>query len=262
VKPLAQGYASELITLDERMVAIGRPAIAMPQILKSPAVAMHRAALEAWENANPDAAREWALLNAEYADVETRLEALKFEEAKQVFTFERLLRLGCPRRCVDAVRSPRAEPALKKARDFSYDAAWSLVLLGGPGTGKSTAATWLCFQYTTRQNARRVQWVDASTASQRQLYGEEADVRRAIARKTDILVIDDVLTDGRLKLNPAWLAWLEDVLGSRADNSLKTIVTSNASKAELESRLTPRLVDRLRMGMWFGTGDESMRGQS
>lgn len=274
---LSQGYHPDLIALDEQMVRCGRPPppvqawLALkPKNLHGKdawvaALAAWRVALEAWEQANPELAREWAECNAAYAQREEELERQKWEAAQELYTFEHLTRLGAPRECVDAVRNPQETNALKYAREFWSISAWCMTLLGGPGSGKTTAATWLALQYTERTPRQRVVWVRAVAESAKPLFGAEAEVRKQQCRSADVLVVDDALVsaskkaDGSYPDNPAWRQWLEDVLDARWGNHRKTIITSNASGDEFKARLGVRLMDRLGTGMRFNLGAESMR---
>lgn len=275
--PLANGYHPDLIALDEQMVRCGRP--------PPPAVAWLRAAggrlnskpawdaacrewereLAVWEAEHPELAREWAECNQAYKEREEELEREKWGQANELYTFEHLKRMGAPAECVDAVRNPKDTPALVKARDFWGSTAWCLTLLGVPDSGKTTAATWLALQYTTREPKMRVQWVRAVAESAKQLYGAEAEVRRQLCRACHVLIIDDALVsaakkpDGTYPDNPAWRQWLEDVLDARWGNNRKTVITSNASGSEFADRMGARLMSRLASGMRLSVASESMR---
>lgn len=274
---LAQGYHPDLVALDEQMLRCGRPPPPVVAWLAAGVSHLHgkeawdvaclkwRESLERWERANPEAAREWAECNSAYARREDELLALKFGEASELYTSGHLMRLGAPTQCIDAVRKPLDKPALQAARQFWGTSAWCLTLLGGPGTGKTTAATWLALQYTSRRPRQRVQWVRAVAESAKPLYGAEAEVRKRECRTCDVLVVDDALVsaakkpDGTYPDNPAWRQWLEDVLDARWGNGLKTVVTSNAVLIEFRARMGARLMDRLDVGHIFGVGTESMR---
>lgn len=276
---LAPGYHPDLIVLDEQMVRCNRPPPPVVAHLRAiggrlnnkpawdAAAAQWHRELAAWEAEHPELATEWAECNAAYKEREEELEREKWQQASGVYTFEHLKRLGAPETCVETIRSttPQDTSALCKARDFWRSNAWCLTLLGGVGSGKTTAATWLALQYTTREPRQRVVWVRAVAESARPLYGAEAEVRKRECRVCDVLVLDDVLVsavkkpDGTYPDNPAWRQWLEDVLDARWGNNRKTVITSNATGKEFIERMGVRLMDRISTGMRLSAGTESMR---
>lgn len=268
--PLAPGYAPQLVKLDEQMVALGRPLppvmrlVSMLEKGKRPglekwnqACAKWKAELAAWEEKNPEAAIRWHELDIEYAEAEERIEAAKWADATTEYVFERMARLGVPRECIEAVRRPKDTVAVQCARDWFLSGDWCLVLFGGFGTGKTTAAAFQAHQMLGRNYS--LQWVRAVAASKGQHFGVAGEVSAYRARSAGLLVVDDIGADHE---NAGWKGWLEDVLDSRWGNKKRTIITVNTlTLEEFSARMGARLGDRLRTGRTFDCGTGSMRGR-
>jgi chromosomal replication initiation ATPase DnaA len=245
---LASGYHPELVALDERMVRLGRPPAPVVSWLsgglKGDIRERHKAwrqQVARWERANPDAARQWHELDAEYTTAE--------------YLYERLERLGCPKECIEVVRKPRDTVAIECARDWFNSGDWCLVLFGGYGVGKTSAAAWIAHQMLTRNFSAR--WVRAPAASRNTVFGAEAAVQAEQARKAGVLIIDDIGADFE---NAGWKSWLEDVLDSRWGNNKRTVITVNTlTMDEFSARMGARLGDRLRTGRVYDCGQGSMR---
>jgi hypothetical protein len=260
------GYSDKLIAIDDEMVALGRPP---PPVvswlsggLKGDLKARHeqwRRQVEAWEEANPDAAVTWLELRERYVTQEQLERKLLYDEDQ--WNYEQLRYFGCPDLVVSALRSQMREtPSWKVARDWMLDTAWSLLLIGNTGCGKSVAAGWAAHQKLMRNFG--VRWVDCPQQCERPMYGTEAELQRFHCRTTQVLVIDDLGGGRRERASEPWLAWLDDVLGSRANDGRKTIVTTNRTPDELKAWLGERLVDRLRAGMVHSSAETSLRGRA
>ncbi len=268
------GYHPELEALDVKMRACGRPSPpaadwlrfkgGMPAGTKGIAAFQHattqwKAELVAWEKANPEAAVEYALLDQEYIAAEDRLEGHKWDHkrAQEHYLPERLRRLGVPSECVHGAATPKETKALARAREWYPFPSWCLVLFGGFGTGKTTAAAWCAMEWLRR--SKRVQWVRAPQASRLSLFGAEANVFADLCRASDALVLDDLGADFA---TDAWRQWLEDILDARWGNKRKTLITvNNLSEEAFRARVGARLLDRFRDGDIFDCGRGSMRGQ-
>lgn len=265
IRPLAPGYSPKLIELDAQMVALGRP---LPPVVSwirgglkgdfNARTAAWRKQVEAWEVANPMSAVQWAELKAQCEAEEERLDAAKWSEA--AWRFELMQRLGFPPRAVELCRAElRDTEMFTAARDWMRDGlTWSVVLTGGPGCGKTVAATWAAHQLLSRNF--RPFWVSCPRMSESNFYDTEGELRRFRARNAGVLVLDD-LGEGRRELeSKPWAAWLDDVLTERHAQRRKTIITTNRTAAELRAFLGERIRDRLNEGHVASTKEKSMRG--
>lgn len=260
------GYPDKLIAIDDEMVALARPPPPVVSWISgglkgdiTARTAQWRTQVDAWEEANPAAAVRWAELRAQYAAEEERAEELK--HPKDAWTYELLARLGCPRENLEVIqRSFNDNQSMRAASDWMRDGTmWSLVLQGGNGCGKSSAAAWVAHQLLMRNF--RPAWVDCVKQCEAPMYGVEAEHRRFVCRTAQTLVLDDLGGGKRERVSEFWLAWLDDVVGNRANERRKTIITTNRSADELKAWLGERLVDRLRAGTVHSSSEKSMRGQ-
>lgn len=261
------GYPESLLRIDDEMRKLGRPVPPVVSWLsrnlrgKNPneAQAAWRREVEAWEEANPETAVQWLELRSQYAAEEERLEQLKYNP--DAWTYALLSRLGCPQENLDVIRGHFRDTQSMAAaqRWLQNGTVWSLVLIGGHGCGKSSAAAWLAHQLLMR--SYRPAWVDCAKQSQAPMYGVEAEHRRFLCRNAGVLVLDELGSKRQLEREHGpWLAWLDDVLGSRANERRKTIVTTNRTPDELGPWIGERLIDRLRAGDVHSSDEPSMRG--
>lgn len=276
------GYSDRLIAIDDEMAALGRPPPPVVSWISrdtSKAHAQHirnkpdecpcawclecrgwRKQLEAWEETNPESAIKWHELRERYITQER--DELKARYSQDAWNYVLLDQLGVPETNLDLIRRKFDDNgSMRAARDWMVDVrAWCLVLIGGTGCGKSTAAAWAAHQRLMRNFG--VQWVDCVKQCEAPMYGVAAEHRRWQCRTTHTLVLDDLGSGRRERESDFWLAWLDDVIGSRANDNKRTIVTTNRTVAELGAWLGPRLVDRLNAGTIVSTSEKSMRGQS
>src|SRR5690606_33837688 len=169
---------------------------------------------------------------------------------------------GCPSRFVDAIRSEnlRDTASLRVARDWMLDMPWALTLIGGTGCGKSVAAAWAAHQKLMRNFG--VVWVDCAKQAEAPMYGMEADLYRHKCQTAHVVVLDDLATPAQFaRKEGPWLAWLDGIIGARANDGRKTIITTNRPTHELSGWLGARLFDRLRDGTIHSTREPSLRGQ-
>jgi DNA replication protein DnaC len=265
------GYSDKLIAIDDEMSALGRPP---PPVvswisggLKGDITARSvawRAQVEQWEEAHPQDAIRWAELRAQYIAQDELEEKLKHGD--DAWSYVLLERLGVPRENLDVIRRKFDDKqSMRAANDWMRDGvAWGLVLIGGNGCGKSSAAAWAAHQLLMRNF--RPAWVDCPRQSEASMYGVEAEHRRWTCRNAAALVLDDLGGGKREREtkpgepNHLWLAWLDDVLGARANDRKKTIITTNRSVDELAPWLGARLTDRLRAAVVHSSNEKSMRG--
>lgn len=263
---MINGYSDKLIALDDEMLALGRPLPPAVSWLSggrkgdfNAQTAAWRKQVEAWEESNAENAIKWHELRQQYITEERAEMKLKYEP--DAWNYVLLEQLGVPATNLDLIRRNFDDNvSMKAARDWMLDPqSWCLVLIGGTGCGKSTAAAWTAHQRMMRNFG--VQWVDCVKQCERPMYGIEAEHRRWQCRTAQTLVLDDLGSGRRERESQFWLAWLDDVVGSRANDAKRTVVTTNRTVAELSAWLGPRLVDRLNAGTIVSTNEKSMRGK-
>lgn len=267
LRPLAPGYSPRQIAIDNEMVALGRPPPPVVAILRDfkgltglPAKhAEWRARVDAWEQSNPEASIRWHELYAEAEQERERLDSEKFTD--DAWRFELMQRVGFPPAAVELCRAElRDTKAFVSARDWCASGIrWSLVLTGGPGCGKTVAATWAAHQLFTR--GFRPLFMSCPRLSESNLYDVAGEVGRFRARNAPVLVLDDLGEGKREQKSEPWNAWLDEVLTERHAKNRRTVITTNRTADELSKWLGARLWDRLREGVVFSTNEASMRGQ-
>lgn len=212
----------------------------------------------AWEERNPELAARWAGIGAK----EQRLEQLR----KDVFSLQ-----GARQRREDALGvladSPRilarVEAGLEDTESTAvfeeWEAApksWCLLIMGGVGCGKSTAAGNHAFRQALLGGSLP-RWVRAVEASRLSGFGADALARFDAWRECSLLVIDDMGTE---MLTPTWQQALDDILDYRYQHSLRTVLPTNLTAVEFKARYGARISDRIREeGMIREVAGKSMR---
>lgn len=254
----------------ERLCA-GRPGIVLtqrhertkfgkPELLDVASLARTQARRVEWEK-TPEAVAS----KPRRDEIRRRIEALEWQQlddarlaAYLASASPRLLMAGVPKKVLETLAAPTPTPALDKARPWWSSDSWALVMSGGVGTGKTTAAGWLASQCITAGTGRDwLVWIRCSEASRRALFGEDAEKQARSARRCSLLVLDDIGTEFN---GDGWRNWLGDVLDERYSQGRKTVLTTNLGPEDFRARLGERLVDRLREGgKGVASGTESMR---
>lgn len=161
--------------------------------------------------------------------------------------------LGSVPRVVAAIEAGlQPNEALNAVQAFNKKppGVWCLLLAGVVGTGKSTAAGALAYDFA--QRGYRISWLRAGEAA-RSLFGEEADRRFTLWRTAKLLVIDDLGTE---MLTSAWQQSIGELLDYRWQHSLRTIITTNMSPEVFKERYGSRLALRIGGdGMVFTLGE-------
>lgn len=267
LKPLAQGYTQRQVAIDAEMVTLGRPALSSRELFKTlldpKALHAHRAVVEAWEYANPEAAARWLELRADARAEDERLYAETY--GAEAYARERMRRAGFDEQLIARATGKeglRDSACFTAARDWAIDGTqWSLTFIGPPGCGKSQASTWAAFQLLTR-NGFVPRCVPCRRASEAPLYGMEAEEYRWRCRMAPLLVLDDLGEGEQMKpARSAWRGWVDEVLSERYTHKRKTIITTNRPVSELAAWLSAGIVDRLNEGAIVSTREPSLRQQ-
>lgn len=233
-----------------------RPALHWASYVSKPeARNRHAAALEAWAATNPEARKRREQLLAEMDNLEEQIRRESDEARRAARTRERLAALGIGSRTVATLEAPRETPALKALTPWIFGGGWALVLVGGPGAGKTVAAAKAALE--ALQRGQSVEWVATQQASRANAFGPEAEARERAWMGAGLLVVDDV---GAEFASDAWRSILGAVLDARWGNNLRTLLTSNLTLPELKERLGARTMDRIAQdGMVVACGDVSLR---
>ena len=209
---------------EREMGEFGRPVPSLSEICKPRGLREHQGRLEAWRQTNPELEARFKALCVSAENDAKRLEAVEFKEAEVRRGLMRLEQLGVGDRTLAAVRSPLQTPAMDAVRAWLPTSSWSLLLIGGPGCGKTVAAAWAAPHIFAAGGY--VCWVRVAQAAHEGLYGAEADIRHRRWRNTTLLVLDDVGAEFK---SDAWMGVLQEILDERWAHGRKTIVTSNLS---------------------------------
>jgi hypothetical protein len=196
--------------------------------------------VKAWGAANPEKAKR-------IADASTALDTLKPEEERRRKKAEdrkwALSTLDDVPRIRDLVAMGLDDTkAWDAMREWGRAPSWCLLLLGGVGSGKSTAAGAYAVNWATDYR-RRPLWVRAVEASRMSGFGADAEARFGVWREASLLVVDDLGTE---LMTPTWQQALDDVMDFRYQHSLRTILPSNLTADEFKKRYGERISDRIR----------------
>ena len=147
--------------------------------------------------------------------------------------------------CLDDYPAPKVQ----RIQAWAVGDLWSLFLTGSPGTRKSSVAAAIIGAAAV---PRMFVAPDRAVARIREM----CDWWIEQAKTIPLLVLDDLAS---FRATPFVHEVLLSILAKRYDNFRKTIITSNASLADIGKWLDPRLADRLREGLVMFSGRESRR---
>jgi len=185
---------------------------------------------------------EIARREAEYAERERRQRRsqmfetirgvpLKRELAVSVVdgTLTNTVALQAVRSWLDALADPKGKP--------------TIMLLGGPGSGKTTAAAWAITQRCHSGDTPYRKMRDVAAACRASWGDEAADWHRTVS--AGFLVVDELTTErdadhGR--------AALHELIDERQPRMRPTILIANRTKGEIAAHYDARTIDRLREG--------------
>lgn len=202
------------------------------------------AAQAKWDAENPgihQAAEEADARREAVRDESERRRALRMAEARIDAV------LGTTPRILDLIRSgPKDTDATDAVKEWARAGSWCLLLLGGVGCGKSTAAAAHAVEFTKANPKSRLPvWARAVEASRMSAFGDSAEDRFASWREAPLLVMDDLGTE---LMTATWQQALDDVLDWRYQHSLPTILPTNLAAEEFKKRYGERITDRIREG--------------
>lgn len=207
-----------------------------------------------WEADNPELAQAW---NEAIEEAYQRSKAFSLRGAESPGDY--LKRAGVGLREVDAALEADKTTEAMTCMDFWLQSnSGVLVLLGGPGCGKTVAACMALLKLrsqTIRDNDAR--FVRANDFARRSYYAEDVFL---LDKKAHTLVIDDL---GEEQSSSTFLASLDDVLSYRISAKVRTIITSNLALKAFSDRFAKpgsRLASRIHAyGKVHCVGTEDLR---
>lgn len=179
-------------------------------------------------------------------------------------------RAGCPHVTAAAARRPEPKGAMPAGKHWFSEVRIRqplVVFSSSPGTGKSVAAAHCAARFAEL----RRWWIDAPSGALQAplvwMQGDEVarlalipDATQALierAERAEFLVIDEVGVQGA----KAGLLALGQLIARRADSGRLTVITTNATSAEMKEPLGAHVVDRMKQAHVIRTKEESMRGK-
>lgn len=155
--------------------------------------------------------------------------------------FDRLEDGKFPSRVTDYFRNqePTSTPAVQAAEKFLGSTSAALVLLGGTGCGKTTAATWVAF----RRGGDRPGFVTAAELERRGRYDHE---HTAWLFERTLLVLDDLGVEP-LDGKGYFRGLLDELINAFYADGRRFVLTTNLDmRPDIAERYGDRLVSRLR----------------
>lgn len=179
-------------------------------------------------------------------------------------------RLGVPHLTARAAKKPLPNASIAGVKHWETKRAERpfLVLLGGPGVGKSVAAAYAMARWgearpwwrdrATGSNPRPVVWLSAPEVGRLPFLRENDEGYLREARVAELLVVDDLEAEG----GPGGIRALASLLQHRADNARPTVITGNLETDALRRTYGDHLADRMRRcAMAPGVSGKSLRGK-
>ncbi len=246
---------AERLRINTRLDSLGRPVTDWAPI---GALQASMAAQRRWDSEHPERSQQWL-------ELLTQLDELDAAE-KRIDADERLVRhlegfvmkAGLSERDVAAAKAPADGEAMSAARTWWAQGdtrkAW-LVLLGGVGTGKTVAASWLALE--ALRDGQTAAYVRSSALARVSSF-DEGRIELDRLKRVGLLVVDDV---GAEHLTGHAAATLNDLFDTRHAQRRHTVVCANLEGKQLAERLGERLADRIRSdSMRVMLRGKSMRG--
>lgn len=178
---------------------------------------------------------------------------------------------GFPAMCIQtALQAPRDTPAMLHAQNFRHLPSKIIVFAGGVGTGKTSAAVWLC----AKSDDLDPGFIGAGELERRGRYDKQLG---AWLNERTSLVIDDLGVE-ILDSKRVFASWLDEIVNSLYSRRRTLIMTTNllgritdamAAEAKSEGRepepqFVERYGDRVRsrvkqVGLWADCGMVDLR---
>ena len=194
---------------------------------------------------------EWAA-RAEAARAEEERRAAQLEAGIAERRRARLEEAGIPAKDLALLADLRETDALATARAWLAGDRAILVLAGGKGVGKTTAASWIASQ------SPGASFLDAWRLMRVDTY-DEATMSRL--ERCPLLVLDDMggeYADAKGKL----ASLVDGLVNARYADMRRTVVTTNLPAAQFKARYGERVADRIReVGVFVELKGESLRGK-
>jgi DNA replication protein DnaC len=157
----------------------------------------------------------------------------------------------------------RLTPALRAAKAFVEDDEFTctaMVLQGGVGVGKTTAAVAVARAYIEENLSERVAFYTFGDFVHRLLDGALRAETLDLAREADLVLIDD-LGSSYASRDGFGVQMLEEVVIHREASYYPMFLTTNLEPAEFRRRFGDRIYDRLRgeWGRWMNVDGRSLR---
>lgn len=179
------------------------------------------------------------------------------DEAARKLLRARWLEADVPERVMRTLgATPEQTTAMQAAAKFLAGDATFLVLVGGTGTGKTTAGVEALMRLSKPSTGMFIQ---ASRCGQLGLFSDEDKAVLGDMRRVACLLIDDLGSEF-LSENSVWRGLVDGILDARYSGMLRTIITTNLDFPALAERYGRRVADRLRHDSVFAAcGAKSLR---
>lgn len=225
------------------------------------------AARKAWETAHSELAAAWTSALAE-DDAWTRArEAAVRQTAVAQGAPATLARLGVPKWAATAAAHPGSTPAMAAAKEWWLSGKAFLLLLGGVGSGKTTAAAWCLVRHLERAISQpqpsgglpvdAAMFATAPEFNGLSDYNSEGRAWLDRLCRCQMLVLDDLGTE---RMGDGELSCVQRIVSERHASGRRTVLTSNLTSEVFRQRYGERVADRIReVGVVKGSGQQSLR---
>lgn len=164
---------------------------------------------------------------------------------------------GLPERVLRTLDGATEDTEARRiAHGYATGQSTFLVLVGGPGTGKTTAAVEVLMGLAKPSSGM---FVPAGRCGRLSLFDDDDRLLLENMQRIECLVLDDLGTEF-LSENSVWRGLVDGLLDARYAAMKRTIITTNLDLPAFGARYGKRVADRLRHDMVLGMcGAKSMR---